>query len=451
MVDRPLSPVPHTSRYAIWLFVFGLFSGCGQPSDRPSMQQMAHVEDTEKPTPVEVACATPPLISAKDTGNDFRAENPPTHDAGANVGKAPWNDCKAHTGGAESPEALMRLLLAASAEPLDNHRARVESLMPDGCTYFAATGEFDDFRRADILMMKADFRKDAVLAEGLAAAAVLRSGHADFATLPIERVLAPWCGVSDEKDAVPCITWTRIRTPDTTLQMQAIALQDRWYPLTALVVPMPFEAVESWVKEHTEAVLGAENQGPAMALRADKHRLSRLAVEQMRLEAHLVTMSRDEVARVDERVSQSRDFIRKLEAATPVTTVLDTPASGAPSDLPEAGFDTAGITKVDVHSYEIDSTRLDHDEVRLAFQTGARVVPHAIGGDIKAMKLVGIRPGSIYRALGIRSGDVLTAIDGAPITPKTVERLFTLPVTRGEHRIRIERRGTDVELVWTTK
>jgi hypothetical protein len=71
-----------------------------------------------------------------------------------------------------------------------------------------------------------------------------------------------------------------------------------------------------------------------------------------------------------------------------------------------------------------------------------RVIPHYKDGRPQGFKLVGIRPGSVFRQIGLRSGDVLKAIDGQPMDSpaKALEAYSTIQKTRA-FVLSIERRG----------
>lgn len=80
----------------------------------------------------------------------------------------------------------------------------------------------------------------------------------------------------------------------------------------------------------------------------------------------------------------------------------------------------------------------------------ARVVPHFLGATYAGFKVVGVRPGSIYRAIGMRSGDVVKAIDGVVMDhPEKAMLFFEALERRQAVTLEIERRGQPKTLRWS--
>ena len=72
----------------------------------------------------------------------------------------------------------------------------------------------------------------------------------------------------------------------------------------------------------------------------------------------------------------------------------------------------------------------------------ARIVPNYRNGKYEGFKLVGVRPNSLYRALGIRSGDIVKRINGVEInSPNKAIRLFEQFRTASSIQLDTERRG----------
>lgn len=99
-----------------------------------------------------------------------------------------------------------------------------------------------------------------------------------------------------------------------------------------------------------------------------------------------------------------------------------------------------------------ESPRAASDELLQVLSSGAeaRFVP--VLGPSRGFKLYAIRSGSYLAAIGLRNGDVLTAIDGIPIGPEdnlreVVQRL----ATRRAHRLDIVRAGTRLSLDATAR
>ena len=109
-----------------------------------------------------------------------------------------------------------------------------------------------------------------------------------------------------------------------------------------------------------------------------------------------------------------------------------------------ANFDYAsGVKKNSEYDYTIDKQMLDQqltDLTQLGMQ--ARVIPNYRQGKYEGFKLVGVRPGSLYRAIGIRSGDVVRSINGGAInSPNKAMELFTQLKNSSAITLEVERRG----------
>ena len=105
--------------------------------------------------------------------------------------------------------------------------------------------------------------------------------------------------------------------------------------------------------------------------------------------------------------------------------------------------DRNSITKKGQGQYEVERSMLDEqleDLTKLSRQ--ARVIPHYVKGKTQGFKIVGVRPNSLYSALGIRSGDILKGVNGEQITSptKALEFLEALKTT-SQVTIDIERRN----------
>ena len=108
------------------------------------------------------------------------------------------------------------------------------------------------------------------------------------------------------------------------------------------------------------------------------------------------------------------------------------------------GFDySKGVKQISDYEYRIDKQMLDEqltDLTQLGMQ--ARVIPNYVRGKYEGFKLVGVRPGSLYRAIGIRSGDVVRSINGKKIdSPNKAMELFTQLKTASNIKLEVERRG----------
>ena len=111
------------------------------------------------------------------------------------------------------------------------------------------------------------------------------------------------------------------------------------------------------------------------------------------------------------------------------------------------------MTKTGAYDYSIDRSMIDKQLADLpTLQSQARVVPHYKDNQYQGFKLVGVRPGSLYRAIGIRSGDVITSVNGNKIdSPNKALELFEQLKSSSNIQVEIERRGQAKTLGYTIK
>lgn len=133
---------------------------------------------------------------------------------------------------------------------------------------------------------------------------------------------------------------------------------------------------------------------------------------------------------------------RKTSARTPPKP--RTPAKSAASK---------GVKKTGAYAYEIDKKMLDTQLADLSkLGSQARIVPNYRGGKYQGFKLVGVRPGSLYRSIGIRSGDVIKSINGKPIdSPNKAIQLFEQLKNSSNIELDFERRGQPKTLNYSIK
>ena len=134
--------------------------------------------------------------------------------------------------------------------------------------------------------------------------------------------------------------------------------------------------------------------------------------------------------------------------APPATLNPMVPAGGRSADV---GDVAQGVTKTGAYDYTLDRKTLDKQLADLPkLQAEARVVPHYKDNQYQGFKLVGVRPGSLYRAIGIRSGDVITAVNGNKIdSPNKALELFEQLKSSSQISVEIERRGQPKTLGYT--
>ncbi len=124
----------------------------------------------------------------------------------------------------------------------------------------------------------------------------------------------------------------------------------------------------------------------------------------------------------------------------------------SPSRPKKSGKSMEGVTKVSDFEYHIDRGLLDEKLQDLgALGREARVIPNydRESGSYKGFKLIGVRPNSLYRNIGIRSGDVILQVNGEEMnSPSKALELFTKLQTSSEITMDIKRRGKVETLIY---
>lgn len=121
-------------------------------------------------------------------------------------------------------------------------------------------------------------------------------------------------------------------------------------------------------------------------------------------------------------------------------------SSSKGSDLKNA------VQKTGKNSYTID-----RDTVVAALDTGdhlrqARALPSYKNGKSEGIKIVGIRPGSLYSHIGIRSGDVIKAVGDQEVTkPSAALRMFDSIKDAESLTIEVQRHNRPVTLEYSFK
>ena len=82
------------------------------------------------------------------------------------------------------------------------------------------------------------------------------------------------------------------------------------------------------------------------------------------------------------------------------------------------------IKQLDDQNYDVDRSLVRELVTSAAKPGGMRFVPKLDHGEIKGVRIYGVTAASIPAALGLRNGDTLEAIDGAPL--KDVNQLLEL-------------------------
>ncbi len=102
-----------------------------------------------------------------------------------------------------------------------------------------------------------------------------------------------------------------------------------------------------------------------------------------------------------------------------------------------------GITRESSNSYKITKALIEEQLQDLnKLGTQARIIPHYKDGKANGFKLVGIRPGSLYSHIGIRSGDVIRGVNGMEInSPTKALQAFEKFKSESEVDLEVTRRG----------
>jgi len=110
-----------------------------------------------------------------------------------------------------------------------------------------------------------------------------------------------------------------------------------------------------------------------------------------------------------------------------------------------------GIKKTGAYDFNVDRGMINEELKDLGkLQSEARVVPNYKNQKYDGFKLVGVRPGSLYRALGIRSGDVIKSVNGTAIdSPTKALELFEQLKSSADIKVEIERRGQPKSLSYS--
>ncbi len=113
---------------------------------------------------------------------------------------------------------------------------------------------------------------------------------------------------------------------------------------------------------------------------------------------------------VDVIAGQRRGRLSLLESATGGTgTAMSDPTVGSADPI------ASRIKKIDDHTYEVDRDLVRDLVSGNVKQSGLRIVPVPDGDKLKGLRMFGVKPGSLASMLGLQNGDMLSAINNAPI------------------------------------
>jgi hypothetical protein len=82
------------------------------------------------------------------------------------------------------------------------------------------------------------------------------------------------------------------------------------------------------------------------------------------------------------------------------------------------------IKKIDDHTYEVDRNFVRELVTGAAKPGGIRMIPIVKNGEVQGVRMASVRAGSLPAAIGMKSGDVLDAINGDPL--KSAQQMLDL-------------------------
>lgn len=109
------------------------------------------------------------------------------------------------------------------------------------------------------------------------------------------------------------------------------------------------------------------------------------------------------------------------------------------------------ITKVSTHHYRTTVAAIDAlKQPNISLRRSGRIEPHRdAAGQVDGIRVAKLTKGSIWEHIGIKSGDVVRAVDGEPL--RSLNMIMTLldrPVAPGIVRLEILRRGQPFEMIY---
>ena len=107
-----------------------------------------------------------------------------------------------------------------------------------------------------------------------------------------------------------------------------------------------------------------------------------------------------------------------------------------------------GITKIDDTHYQIERSAVENALANLdRLSRDARVVPNFQDGKSNGFKIFSIKRNSAARNLGLKNNDVLTGVNGTPLTsPDKALELYTQLQSEGHIELDIQRKGEPVTM-----
>lgn len=114
---------------------------------------------------------------------------------------------------------------------------------------------------------------------------------------------------------------------------------------------------------------------------------------------------------------------------------------------------TKGVRKIGPYEYQIDRDMLMQNLQNLsALGMQARIIPNYRNGHYEGFRLVGVRPNSLYAALGIRSGDVIKRVNGMELnSPNKALELFNQLQNSSSIAMDLTRYGKNITMNYKVK
>ncbi|MCK6527502.1 hypothetical protein L6R50_08025 [Myxococcota bacterium] len=127
------------------------------------------------------------------------------------------------------------------------------------------------------------------------------------------------------------------------------------------------------------------------------------------------------------------------------TTATKKPATERPATDGKHTWD--GIRELGENRYQIDQSELQYAMGNLdKLSRDARIVPNMDNGKNNGFKVFGIRRDSVFKKLGVKNNDVLTAVNGEPLTTDKVLDLYSKLSSARSLSLDVIRRGEPVTL-----
>jgi general secretion pathway protein C len=101
----------------------------------------------------------------------------------------------------------------------------------------------------------------------------------------------------------------------------------------------------------------------------------------------------------------------------PATPLATAPADSGGEAVPSVGGPSDGFAKEESDGkFIVDKAELDQQLANLdQLITQARVIPNYSQGKVDGFKIFAIKPNSVFQRLGLRNGDIISSINGAPL------------------------------------